>query len=665
MSLFNMELFIINSLLVLFSIGASTLTAQEKVALIIAIGDYPDESGWMKINAANDVPLVKQALLKQGYQEEQIHLLENEKATKQGIVNAFHHLLLPELDQGDVVYFHYSGHGQQVIDNNNDEFDGFDEALVPYDSPLSYLEGVYEGENLLRDEELGQLLNEVRERIGPTGNLLAVIDACHSGTGTRGMSAVRGTDQKMAPKGYKNAASANAKSDFNSMESRVAANLAPMVAFFGAAPNQLNFETKDENGKSVGSLSYTFSKKLAEAEKDMTYQRLFDLIKLEMSAIAPRQQPQAEGQLNQQILGGEIVGKTTYFRVLRYQEEDPSLVIEGGWLQGIREGTIIGFYDSETLEHGSKVPITKGEVGKSNATESIVFLEKTLPSEIALGLWAIVLEKNFGKLTATLNCQFQTLTFQEAFERRISTTPFVEKTQDAELFILEKNQQVQLVTKDDHVLLELPGSLPANSIANRLMDKIKAHIQAKFLRKLEVSSFTIPLEFEFVPVDFDKNNQMVTREIPLSEKTDGSGTIHFQVGDVFKLRIHNWGNKTAYFTLLDIQPDNQINILIPGPNEIPADFSIGPGESKLIEKPFETGPPRGMEVFKLIATDSPIDLSTIIHTQGEATRDASPNPFEKLFAETQFNSTVMTRGGHTLSMGSSKVNVFSQVFIIE
>ncbi|MEO1263148.1 MAG: caspase family protein [Bacteroidota bacterium] len=655
----------LHTLLVFLLLGPSAMRAQEKVALIVAVGKYPAGSGWTEINAANDVPLVKNALLKQGYADGQIHVLENEDATKQGIIRAFQKQLIKRVKKGDLVYFHFSGHGQQVIDNNQDEFDGFDEALVPYDSPLEYVEGKYTGENLLRDEELGQLLDKVRAKLGPTGNLLAVIDACHSGTGTRGMSPARGTDRKMAPKNYRISTKGSASPDLNSMESSGEENLAPMVAFFGAAPNQLNFETRDENGRGVGSLSYAFSKKFSEADKDMTYQRLFDKIKLEMSAIAPRQQPQAEGLLNQQILGGDIVGKTTYFRVLRYKEEDPSLVIEGGWLQGIKEGSLIGFYENETMEHGSENPVFTGKVKRSNAIESIVHLDTVLARETALGMWAIVLENSYGDLKAALHCQFETEAYQVAFDKKINSSPVLEKSDDAELFIVEKDQQLQLLTKDDHLLNTIPTTFPASSAVSRMMEHIKSFIQAKFLRSLEVSSFEFPLEFEFVPYHFDRKNNVFKEEIPLAEKMDGAGTICFKVGDIFKLRLHNWGDKTAYFTLLDIQPDNRINILIPGPNETPADFSIAPGESKIIDTPFEIAPPIGTEVFKLIATEQPIDLSSIVSTRGKATRNASSNPFEKLFADTHLNDAVMTRGRRTMSMGSSKVNVFSQVFIIE
>jgi hypothetical protein len=40
--------------------------AQNKYALIIAVGSYPEVGGWKSLASANDVPLVMNALLHHG-----------------------------------------------------------------------------------------------------------------------------------------------------------------------------------------------------------------------------------------------------------------------------------------------------------------------------------------------------------------------------------------------------------------------------------------------------------------------------------------------------------------------------------------------------------------------------------------------------------------------
>ncbi|MBK8090133.1 MAG: caspase family protein [Chitinophagaceae bacterium] len=126
-----------------------------------------------------------------GIQKENIRIVRDKEATKLGILNAIKQQLIDKAKPGDVCVFHFSGHGEQVFDDNGDEADGYDEALVTYDAPMEYQPGV---EKHLRDDEFGLKLEEIRTKLGADGNLLVIIDACHSGTSTRsGLGNYRGT----------------------------------------------------------------------------------------------------------------------------------------------------------------------------------------------------------------------------------------------------------------------------------------------------------------------------------------------------------------------------------------------------------------------------------------------------------------------------------------
>ena len=273
--------------------------AQSKVALIVAIGEYENNSGWSRISSQNDVPLIKASLIKQGFAEKDILVLSDAAATKDGIA-----------------VFHYSGHGQQIKDDNGDEIDGYDEALVSYNAKVRYQPGVYIGQNHIRDEELGAKKGELRLKLGSKGNVMVILDACHSGTGTRGGGKHRGTDKPLEPVGYAETVKYK-KADNNGVTANPHSSnkMASMVGFFGASPHELNYETEDEKGNGVGSLSYAFSKFFSNADKNSTYRGLFDKIKVELSGFAPRQTPQAEGDLDYTILGGKIAGKLDYFKV--------------------------------------------------------------------------------------------------------------------------------------------------------------------------------------------------------------------------------------------------------------------------------------------------------------------------------------------------------------
>ena len=110
--------------------------------------------------------------------------LKNEEATKSRIVNEFKNLV-GRSGRGDIVYIHFSGHGQLVKDLDNDEPDGYDESWIPYDAYRKCCKKD-NGDMHLVDDEINVLLTELRQKVGDSGQILVVVDACHSGGSSRG-----------------------------------------------------------------------------------------------------------------------------------------------------------------------------------------------------------------------------------------------------------------------------------------------------------------------------------------------------------------------------------------------------------------------------------------------------------------------------------------------
>ena len=99
---------IITYLLLLLSLPVP-LHAQTKRALVIGLGEQQDKA-WNKINGDKDVPLVQGMLKSAGFKS--VTTLVNRQATKVGIVGAFKRMTA-SCKHGDVVYIHYSGHGNR------------------------------------------------------------------------------------------------------------------------------------------------------------------------------------------------------------------------------------------------------------------------------------------------------------------------------------------------------------------------------------------------------------------------------------------------------------------------------------------------------------------------------------------------------------------------
>ena len=159
------------------------VSAQTKRALVIGLGLQEDKA-WGKINGDKDVPYVEEMLKNARFKTGNVKKLVNQQATKAAIVNAFK-VLAMQSKRGDLVYVHFSGHGQQMKDVHNDEKDGLDECWIPYDAYRKPC-AKDRGEKHLTDDEVNYYLNVIRDKIGDAGKMLVVIDACHSGGATRG-----------------------------------------------------------------------------------------------------------------------------------------------------------------------------------------------------------------------------------------------------------------------------------------------------------------------------------------------------------------------------------------------------------------------------------------------------------------------------------------------
>lgn len=169
-------------ILIIVSFLFVSVMAQTRRALVIGIGEQEDKS-WAKINGDKDVPYVQKMLRGAGYKD--ISTLVNKQATKAGIVTQFKKLTA-RCKAGDIVYIHFSGHGQQMTDVNGDESDDkMDESWIPYDAYLKY--GRRDrGEKHLIDDEINLLLTSIKQKIGDRGKMFVVVDACHSGDSSRG-----------------------------------------------------------------------------------------------------------------------------------------------------------------------------------------------------------------------------------------------------------------------------------------------------------------------------------------------------------------------------------------------------------------------------------------------------------------------------------------------
>ena len=174
---------------------------RRKRALLVGINNYPGKNAqdlktqglWYQLRGAvNDVELQRELLIHRfGFHPDDILVLTDKEATRQNILEQFNkHLIKWVKSPDDVVVFHYSGHGSNVIDPYKifpeDRLNG---TIFPVDAdlPLGYPNKGGE----VNDITAGTIFL-LREALGrKTKNVTFILDSCYSGAGVRGNLIIR------------------------------------------------------------------------------------------------------------------------------------------------------------------------------------------------------------------------------------------------------------------------------------------------------------------------------------------------------------------------------------------------------------------------------------------------------------------------------------------
>lgn len=287
-------------------ISCMMLLHARNSALLIGIGDYDtDRTGWAVIHGNNDVILLQNKLESKGFE---IFSLIDSQATKANVINALNKLVL-KTSTGDIVYVHFSGHGQLIEDLNNDEQEAFDQSFICYDACFSSqynMSGTaYKGQNHLIDDELFPLLNQLKRTVGATGEVIVVFDSCYSGGADRGemiddlnpdseiewIDTTRGTSDEFR-------LNSNAKVFLRKIKKpgNYSTTGGHITIISACESNKRNYECRDKySGKCYGSLSYCIAKLL---EKDINISQWIDFFNdkkyMNFKIFRPSQHPVVE-----------------------------------------------------------------------------------------------------------------------------------------------------------------------------------------------------------------------------------------------------------------------------------------------------------------------------------------------------------------------------------
>ena len=655
-------------LLILCCVTSSISFSQTKHALIVAIGNYPDprKNKWPVINSVNDIPLIKNALISsQQFNEKNIDVLVDSQATKKGIVDALDKMIAA-VNKGDVVVIHFSSHGEQVEDDNNDEVDGLDEVIVPYGAVFSSDPDKFPeyAPGYLRDDLFGEKVIQLRNKLGKNGDLLVIIDACHSGSGTRGVETakVRGGNTAMVSNKFKAKTDPGNGDVFKEETSiRLSTDAATFVVISGAQAKETNYECYDDNNNAVGSLSYSFSKSISSLKGNITYRGLFAMIENIMREKAPQQKPVLEGDgIDRELFAGKYEKQQPYFSIDKSQSKSNLVVLNAGFVSGITKGSQIHFFPPGTTSTENKRPLNMGKVTTVSSFNSTVKLDSADDDLIKANPWAFISELSYGanKLKFFVN---DIKGMSQLMRDNLKDFQLVEFNPACDIFLDTAGSLNNWALKypNSGAIFQDGFDFTGNDGTGNLKEALKRFDRSRYLKGLAFNEPGLSAKVQLVFLD----EQGEIDSAKLLSRTR-FGRLELKEDDVVYLKIINNGNKQFYINIVDIQPDGFINPVLPNKNL--KDRNDNPAPLKwedclvkiydtlfLNRMPISIQKPYGEETFKIFLSAAALDLEDILTTKDEnvpKNKRGVLNGLEKIFIDSNVNENG-TRG-----VTGSKVN---------
>lgn len=287
------------------------LARGETRAVLVGVGDYLYLDADLK-GPLNDVGLMAETLMLRGVAAAQITVLADEIAeTPAGVARALpdRTTILSTLNDtlaasatGDTLVFYFSGHGAQAPDDDGDEGGGMDEIFLPRDT-RGWNGGIGAVENAIRDDEFAAFTTLAAAR---GVKLVAILDACHSGTGFRALDTGAARARYISP-----ATLGLPETDGTLHEAETPPPEGEYVFLYAAQSDQRAFEYPvGEERRWHGDFTRAITAVLRE-EPNLSYSTLVQATarRIETRAGQAAQTPDVEGPMaDTPVLGGDAPG---------------------------------------------------------------------------------------------------------------------------------------------------------------------------------------------------------------------------------------------------------------------------------------------------------------------------------------------------------------------
>lgn len=650
----------------------------KKSALLIGINKYPGLKKSAQLRGCHNDVLALKSVLEQKFEfpPENISILLDSEATRSNIFDAMK-TVLDNCSDNDHIVFLFSGHGSRLKARRKNKASGWYETIMPFDSGRQPL-----GVNIdITDDEILDWLTALSRK---TSNIVLIFDSCYAGsiirdddfqTGLRGIPPDDSTIREAAAPIF----SGGFDSDVAGFVTETGrSGWLPLsnkyVLFAACAEHERAHLYKEETGEEVieyGVLSYFLCRALWEARSGATYRDVWDQVYLTIKSRFEKQNAQLEGNRDRELFGLEEFPPSRFLLVS--EKTGDKLILNGGILLGVTLNSHWAVYPPGTKYPGQEnanfttvktisVSTTKTEavvIGKNEKDNvltpgSRAFETSSPKSESCLKIWIgnnlPEHKERFDKLASDL--------------RRSALIKLTDREELADIRIYLQNNH-ENITADlagdirkavwcvygyDKSPLMRPQTNTESIVRN--LEQVSRYRRILDLRNPK-SEMAGKIDF----VILRQNDDLSWDEIEPQEIEQKTVITE---GERIALKIVNHFDSPVFFSILDLGLSKRVSLLYPPPGasviigayekqtggispsiQGKGVFTIGISGNEYLELSFpksfpyaETENPlnEGLEIFKLIVTTRPHDLSFL--TQ-EAMRTASvpKSPVEYLVVD--------------------------------
>ena len=591
---------------------------------------FPEDLG----GAVNDVEIIKDVLIRRfGFKPENIVTLTDSQATREAILAAMRQIV-EDAGPEDVVHIHFSGHGSWIKDMNGDEKDKFDETLLPYDARTDKVRDI-------TDDEINAILSGLRAR-----DTLVTLDACHSGTATRGESDVmiRGGEPDPMTELYGDVSARGQALGRDALVDASETILPETEAYTlmtGAAAEHSALDSPIDSEKRYGWFSWSLANTLGTVDQNMSTGEVFFEIQRKMQSVGEKKghrapMPQLEAtdgaRARPLLAGGDIVAGEGGVTQRTWVTADPAgegkIVLRMGPLYGAVEGSLWAIYPPATKDFSGTPQIGTAVVKSRGGEDSRADLEVT--GTIEPGSRAVMVAQSWRENRLRVRLGKMTDQEEKDFVKAIRATRIGSKflqvgDEEASRYVVDMTDgEVRIFSSGRLTEIESFPFVDMGSTATRAASVFERPIKLDDLLALENPDSKIKLDFAVRPLDEDGDPRVRTvggESLPAYRVWDeDSGRTTWN-----SMMMEVTADKDVYLTILEVNPDGELSIMFP--NSVSKDMKFYPkgriaaGEQVRIPDSLSEGtltagffidlkPPLGVyQLRAFIATDLPTAIS--------------------------------------------------------